>query len=44
MSLKIVAAIILLLVGSHLFLYAWLRRRIDAAKRDAETGKKGTEL
>jgi hypothetical protein len=31
---KIIAIVVLLLVGFHLLLYGFLRRRIEAAKRD----------
>jgi hypothetical protein len=34
--LKTIAIILLLLVGAHLLLYGFLRRRIDAAKRERE--------
>ena len=32
----IIAIIVLVTVGAHLLLYGFLRRKIDAAKRDAE--------
>lgn len=34
--LKTVIAILLILVGFHLLLYGWLRRRIAAAKLEQE--------
>ena len=32
-------AAILILIGSHLFLWAWLKRKIDSVKREIETEK-----
>jgi predicted tellurium resistance membrane protein TerC len=34
MTLKTIAIVVLLLIGFHLLLYSFLRRRIAAAKRD----------
>ncbi|HMT43818.1 MAG TPA: hypothetical protein PKA59_04650 [Chakrabartia sp.] len=33
---KIIAIVVLVTVGVHLLLYGFLRRKIDAARRDAE--------
>jgi predicted tellurium resistance membrane protein TerC len=34
MTLKTIAIVVLLLIGFHLLLFGFLRRRIAAAKRD----------
>lgn len=33
---KIIIIVVLVTVGAHLLLYGFLRRKIEAAKRDAE--------
>lgn len=36
---RIIVIAVLLLVGAHLLLYAWLQRRIAGAKREADRGE-----
>ena len=38
---KIIAIVVLLLVGFHLLLYGFLKRRIETAKRDKKTDSSG---
>ena len=38
---RIIIIVVLLVVGAHLLLYAWLQRRIFGAKRDVEDKREG---
>lgn len=38
---RLVIILVLLVVGAHLLLYAWLQRRIFGAKRELEDKREG---